>query len=630
MTAGAALLPMPPGQTPRRWQLEAMDAARAGLRTWRRILLSAATGTGKGSLIAGCVVRSAQLGRRVLVLAHRDELIEDVADRIRRVVGAPSVGIVKAERDQWHHPIVVASVQSCTAARRARMGVFDLICVDEAHHAVAPTYGAVFDAALEANAELRVAGFTATPFRAGEDGTTTGLGGVFEAMVFEYPIHEAIAAGDLVPLRAYQVATQVDLSDVPMVGGDFDLAKLTKLVDTPARNTLVVDAFVEHGGGPALVFGATVEHAQHLAEAFVARGIPAAAVWGEMPLDDRRRLIETFKRADGALPVLCSKDLIFEGFDAPATRLVLKARPTQSRVVYQQMIGRGLRLHPGKDLCIFVDLVDNGCALDLSTAADLTDPGKAEGTGTRQLAVGDQVRRWHHDEWGIGVVLEVTPGACTLAKVEWPPSSVHRGGADLTHPAVELRFVPPEQLADEEPVKLKLGLTSQTYEVFLLPGTRRADRIGFYEYSNTWSAGGAVGLERLVVLVKASAKGFDVWERSGTAGLGVTVRRHTSRSREVALSWADSHLRASGATLEPLDADWKTNPVSPAQRRLLGASGIQRDTSQMSAGEASALLDAAITLREVRRIEDPAKFRKAEQIRSHFSKRRQFARRGAA
>ena len=198
-----AALPMPPGQTPRGWQLLAADAAREGLRRYRRCLLIAATGTGQGRLMAGLAVRSAMLGRRVLLLAHRDELVAELVARIRKVEGSPPVGLVKAEFDQWDAQIVVASVQSCTPARRQRMPRFDIILVDEAHHGVSPSYLAIFDAASGLNPEVRVLGFTATGFRSGADGATEGLGGVFEAVVFDYGIGPAIAAGDLVPLRAF-------------------------------------------------------------------------------------------------------------------------------------------------------------------------------------------------------------------------------------------------------------------------------------------------------------------------------------------------------------------------------------------------------------------------------------------
>ena len=129
------VLPMPAGQRPRAWQLRAVDAVFEGLDAYRSILGSAATGTGKGTLIAGLAELVARNGCRLLVLAHREELVMEIPDRIRRIPDHHRVGVVMANRDEWDAPIVCASVQSCTARRRARMGRFDLVITDEAHHA---------------------------------------------------------------------------------------------------------------------------------------------------------------------------------------------------------------------------------------------------------------------------------------------------------------------------------------------------------------------------------------------------------------------------------------------------------------------------------------------------------------
>ena len=617
MTAG---LPLPAGQSPLPWQVECLDAIRAGLQRYRSLLAAAATGSGKGSLLAGLAVLAARHGGQVVVLVHRDELIQDLARRVGKVPGAPRVGVVKADLDGWDCPIVVASVQSCSVSRLARIGHRTVIIIDEAHHATAPSYGVVVDAARAVNPDCRVVGLTATPCRAGPNGTTLGLGSMFEAIVYEYPIARAIEDGVLVPLKAHRVDTQIDLSGVAMAGTDYDEVELSKVVNDPARNKLVVEKYLELGGGQALVFGASVKHAQDLAEAFVASGVKAAAAWGEMPRHDRERVVADYQA--GRLQVLTSKDLLFEGFDAPATVQVLKARPTKSIIVFVQTVGRGLRRHPGKTHCSFVDFVDNGCDLVLTVEANLGVGATEDAKGERALREGDRVTRRHHDSWGVGVVVAVQIGTVSYATVEWPPSDVHKDGEELTHPWPELSFVKPEQAPKPVPMKLA-SVTGRLYEVCLLPGVRKRDRIGFLEYSGAHCVGGEVlgtGGARKVVAVRPGASGYLVWELDGVTE--TLVERHRCRELEVALAWADSHIRALGVEVLPPDHPTLAELAKPMHHRMLQSVGVTRSTVGMSRGEAAMLLDAARITRRIREREEPGKFRVAEQLRKGGWKRR--------
>jgi superfamily II DNA or RNA helicase len=607
-----------------------MDAVRTGLRTWRSVGVAAATGTGKGTLIAGHAEASFRRGNRVLILTHRDELVEDLAARLRKVHQGWSIGVVKAARDEWANKIVLASVQSVTARRRDRMGTFDLVLTDECHHATAPGYRAIYDQIGSVNPAWRHIGFTATPFRSCDDGGTTGLGDVLDAVVYEYGIGDAIAAGDLVPLRALRVETRLDLTGLKTIGGDYEEGALARLVDVPARNELVVDAYQEHGPGrPALVFAASIAHAQHLAEAFAARGIRAGAVWGAMG-DDRARLIGAFQR--GELPVLCSCSLIFEGFDAPRTELVLKARPTKSRVVFTQMVGRGLRLSPGKSECIFVDLVDNGVTLDLATAVNLSRSGDPADKEARELVEGDRVRRRQHREWGIGIVLGVEDEVVT---VEWPPSDVHADGLTRLHPALELVYVAPVDL-DDDPTQLQItpGVDHvRTYEVELLPGESTRSGIGWYRHLEWRVAGGRLpNGDALSVAVRGSGSAWEAWEVRGDGStLGAaTIRLQGAKSDIAARRWGDEFLRAAGARVEAPAAAWKTERSTGKQRDALKRWGIRRDTSEMSRGEAAALLDAVMAVEAIREALDPGraereKARKAQfvqwKLRGHARKR---------
>ncbi len=612
-------LPVPPGQTPRRWQVEALGALRAAMPLYPACLISAATGTGKGTLIAGIAQLCHAAGLRPLILAHREELVTEIPDRIRKIVGHASTGIVMADRHEPYADIIAASVQTLQSpARRRDLGHFDVILTDEAHHATAPAYVDVRRWVESSRPDYKHIGFTATPFRAGADGTTRGLGRVFPALVYEHTIGDAIADGDLVPLESWDASTLTDLDGVDLDNDD----EVARRVDNPGRNQLVFRQYMERTPGlPALVFAASIAHAEHLAEAFRAGGVTAAAVSADTPSDLRRSLIAQYRRADGSLPVLTSKDLLFEGFDAPATRGVYKARPTRSMNVLQQMVGRGLRTFgvnfsdeppevrraliaaSVKPRCLFVDFVDNGCEMRLATAADLTDDGDELRADPRPIDVDDLVRRRHHDDWGVGRVVAVHEDDLRRATVQWPRSAVAREGQRLTHPVAELKRVA-ESEQEAAPILIQpRAVGVRAYQTFLLPKDDPAEvAIGWYEYGGALSAGGDLGDGRsLTVLVQADA----VWAVTTDPRQPVPERRRTvlrlgqGGSRTEGLGLGLAHLKAHGVTPLPIDRGWVGDPCTADQARALQSHGIRRDFARMAKGEASALLVAVSAARAV-------------------------------
>ena len=605
---------------------------------------------GKGDLLAGLAELAARRGGRTLILTNRGELVEDLHQRCRQVEDAHPVGMVMGARDEWGASTVVASVQSVTRKRFDRMGRFSLVICDEAHHATAPTYRAIFEETARVNPTRRLLGLTATPFRTGKDGATTGLGDVFEALVYEYGIADAIEAGDLVSVRGFQVQTDLDLSAVRIAAdGDYDDAELANAVDTEPRNQLVVDQYLQHGRGrPALVFAASIDHAQHIADAFKARGINAEAVWGDMPRADRAYRVKAFRDHPEYLPVLVSRDLLFEGFDAPRTALLLKARPTRSKLVFTQLVGRGLRtvgmpaqlVDPAerrawiatssKPECLFVDLVDNGCTLTLESVADLSPSVGESATKIRPLVVGDRVTRRHHGDWGCGWVLAVrdTEAGLTLVEVRWPPSEVHAGGTVGVHARPELQWVPGEAAPDEEPAPVLLPAPIagiRVYELVGLMGGSRTPRMAWYREAGTYTVDGLLPRGgRIAIHVRAAGSSFEVWEvLTVTTGPDrtedhVASLKATRSPVAAALTWAEEHLRALGAEVPPADSPWRRAPASGGQLGKLRALGRHRDPTGMSAGEASALIAFAIATRAIRKAEDPARFQRAEAVRKHY------------
>jgi superfamily II DNA or RNA helicase len=616
-----------------------------------RVLIEAATGTGKGTLIVGIAVllvwaaahrvREKLPGarqKRVLLLAHRDELIQELVDRVKKIHGHPRVGVVKAERSEWLNPIVVGSVQSLTVARMANAGAFDLVIRDEAHHAVSPTDMAIFDEVLRVNPDAKIVGVTATPYQSAPKGKTRGLGKAFTEIVYRYGLADAIEAGDLVPIIGKAVPIDVSLEGCRHTkDGDINEDDAADRINFPERNDVVVAKYKEHcQGKPALVFCCNVRHCKDMAERFKLAGIPAEAVWGDMRRDQRKRLIAKYREHPDQLPVLCSNDLIREGFDAPETYAVLKARPTESMVVFVQMVGRGTRVvgvphgltDPAekraaiatsrKPHLLFIDFTYGGCALDLSKAMANLDEDEPIGRPGRGFDVGDEVMRRHNDDWGRGIVraidLDAKPRKAT---VRWPPSQVHPGGAELTHPISALRRPPPDaEEAEAEQATLVPRVTGiREYEIVLLPGQRATDPgvIGWYEWEDTFTVGAkADGVGHIRMHVREGKQGWEVWSiRPPIAAKGetgddiATRRRGDCESKEVALAWANAHLSAHRAIVAPLDAEWRDQPASAGQKGILRSLQIRRDLSDMSSGEADALIDAIKARRRVAEVLDP-------------------------
>lgn len=345
-------------------QHAAVEAATSAIRSGRRSgLWSMPTGTGK-TIAFATVARI--LKWPTLVLVHRDELVRQTVDAFDLVWPAASVGVVKAERNEIDgRDVVVASVQSLHAKRLAQVPTdrFSLVVPDEAHHVVADTWSAV----LDHFASRFVLGCTATPERF--DGR--GLADRFGAEpIYTYPLRQAIEDGRLVRLKQYAVETDLDLDGVTYRAGDFAQGELSERINTETRNRLVVDAFKKHARDRRTVaFCVDVKHAHALRDAFLQAGVFAATVTGTTPKHERRRTLDDF--ANGKTQLVTNVAVLSEGFDQPGISCVLMARPTMSRSLYTQCIGRGLRLAPDKDDCLVLDFTANSRKHKLITVLDL-------------------------------------------------------------------------------------------------------------------------------------------------------------------------------------------------------------------------------------------------------------------
>jgi len=353
--------------TPRPYQYEAVAALLAATaRGVQRPLLVLPTGTGKTIVFALLVQRR---GGRSLILAHRDELIQQAVDKLHLVDPTLALGVVQAARDEHTAPTVVASVQ--TLSRRTRLARlvpdFQTIVIDEAHHAPAPTYRRILEycRAWRTDGPL-VVGVTATP----ERGDRQSLRDIFDRIVYQKTLLEMMQAGYLVDLRALQVLLQADFDALRTQQGDFVEAELETLLLAANAPAQVLAAFQAHATErKALLFTPTVALAYAMAETFRTAGIPAEALDGTTALATRRAILQRLHTGETRVVVNCA--VLTEGFDEPSVDCIIVARPTQSAVLYQQMLGRGTRIYPGKTDCLVLDVVGVSTQHTLHTAATL-------------------------------------------------------------------------------------------------------------------------------------------------------------------------------------------------------------------------------------------------------------------
>lgn len=373
--------------TPRDYQVEAIQAVRDKYRLGvTRPLISLPTGTGKTICFSLIAQGGVKRGNRVLILAHRDELITQAVDKLAQV--APELigqtGIVQGPSDNWEHPVTVASVQSLHARRRARIKdalgptPWSIGIVDEAHHVQADSYQHLLDdfGFLEDNSPLLV-GVTATPQRAdGKD-----LGETFTEMVYHRDILWMIRQGYLCDLRGIQVKLQMDLGGVRVTAGDYNQGQLSDALTAAEAPHHIVGAWMRHAKDRkrTLVFTPTVALADDIAERFKAAGVTAVNISAHADdRQERRDILRRFKA--GEIQVITNALLLTEGFDEPLVDCIVVARPTRSQPLYQQMVGRGTRTAAGKDDCLVLDMVGASERHDLTTLARMFGLGDDDAT----------------------------------------------------------------------------------------------------------------------------------------------------------------------------------------------------------------------------------------------------------
>lgn len=510
----------PSALTLRDYQIEAVDAVlAAATEGMQRPLIVLPTGAGKTIVFSDIIRRRPG---RALVLAHRDELIRQAVDKLRLIMPDADIGIVKAQRNETWADIVVASVQSLSPKRLGTLGAFQTVVIDEAHHAAASSYRTIMKGlgSFDPGGPLTL-GVTATP----ERGDGVGLNRAFQQIVFRRSLVWMIAKGYLSDLKALQVHLAADFAALKIRQGDYVDAEVAEMLSEAHAPQIAAKAFLAHAEGRrALIFTPTVALAYEMAGAFRDAGIAAEAIHGGTSADERQAILGRLR--SGKTRAVANASLLTEGYDEPAVDCIVMARPTRSRGLFLQMLGRGLRLHPGKENCLAIDLVGSTSRHDLVTAASLfglnSAPKKGSG-GSRSLlqTVHDASARGQGVQDELGEIVSVPVNL--FRKMTW----VQLAGGRWTLPLPDGRL----ELAPQ---------------------------------ADGWSVDRLMNGQRPVRLAE-----------------GVTL--------EWGQGIAEEQVRSEKAEwLTDPERPWRRRPASGKQRQILEREGLWR--SDMTAGEASDLL----------------------------------------
>ncbi|WP_160676559.1 DEAD/DEAH box helicase [Clostridium sp. C8-1-8] len=352
-------------------------------------LLYHATGTGK---TVTAVEDAKSIGNRTLFIAHTKELIHQASEKFKELWSDVSCGIYMGDIKEKEAHVVCGSIQSVSQnLKDFNEEDFDYIIIDEAHHGTAASYKDI----LSYFKPSFTLGLTATPERTdGEDLLET-----FKNVAHKLDIKTAVEKGILAEIRCIRIKTNVDISDVRIRGIKYDAKDLESKLFVPERNNVIVDTYINYVKDKrTVVFCASVNNAEDIAELFREKGIKAEAVSGAMKQSKREKVLKDYEA--GEIKVLCACDLLNEGWDSPKTEVLFMARPTMSKVIYMQQLGRGTRKVEGKDYLLVFDFIDNANLFNMPLSmhrmfnlADYIPGGLVLANGNKKRIEDDVLRR---------------------------------------------------------------------------------------------------------------------------------------------------------------------------------------------------------------------------------------------
>ena len=344
----------------RPYQEIAVDDAATALDKHKNTIVVAPTGAGKTIMLSALVGKRFQVGNKVLVLQHRDELVRQNKTKFSRVNPDITTSIVDGSEKDWSGSTIFSMVQTLSRENNlTNINHFDLVVVDESHHAVADTYMRIINKVKEANNSVEIVGFTATPNR----GDKKGLKKVFTNCSHQIEISTLIREGFLVPPKTFviDVGVQKDLANVRKTVTDFDMSEVEKIMNKRAINEKIVAEWQDKAETrKTVVFCSTINHAQDVCDEFRRANIRAEIVTGDTPSEERKQILKDLEHGD--VQVVVNVAVLTEGFDAPPISCIVLTRPCSYKSTMVQMIGRGLRTvsqeeYPGliKKDCIVLD-----------------------------------------------------------------------------------------------------------------------------------------------------------------------------------------------------------------------------------------------------------------------------------
>jgi superfamily II DNA or RNA helicase len=525
----------------RDYQRETIDALFAAWADgMRRPAVVLPTGAGKTVVFSHLIQEFTRseyggaYGPRVIVLVHRDELADQAISKIRSVAPHLSVGKVKAESSETQADVMVCSVQTISRPMRLReikqiqqnAGNIGLIITDECHHGAARSYQTIYNAfpgALHA-------GFTATL----ERGDGVGLGSVWDDVVYSRSPLWMMKHGYLVQPRAFtEDVGSLDLKSVKTTGGDYQSGDLGRALEESEIGQALPRACKEHADGrPTVVFTPTVSSAHMVSEEFNAFGTPSAVISGETPREDRQRIFEDFRL--GRTQVLVNCMVLTEGWDAPWASCAVIARPTKSRALYQQMVGRVLRPWKGKTDAVILNVAGGGGRI--STLIDL-EPGSVQEIGEGEGLLDAEEREELEEAETAAERKDIARQAkLRMTEVKGLFAASHQAWLST---AGGVQFI---------------GAGEWTY--FLWPSQAEP---------GTWD-----------VLRRESSTGL--WHKTVHVGLDV----------ELAMSWAEAEAEDHGSFSISRKASWRRG--TPTQRQLDRAARLGLDATGMNKSEISDLM----------------------------------------
>ncbi|AUG56906.1 type I restriction enzyme EcoKI subunit R [Acetivibrio saccincola] len=311
-------------------------------------LLYHATGAGK---TVTAVTDAKNFGERTLFIAHTKELIKQAKKTFKQIWPQVSVGSYLGEEKEKNAYVVCGSVQNVSQnLDDFAPDEFGYLIIDECHHSAANTYKKI----LNYFKPKFTLGLTATPERAdGED-----LFMYFKNVAHKLDLKTAVEIGELVPVRCIRIKTNIDISNVRINGIKYNSQDLESKLFIPERNNIIVNTYLNYvKNKKTVVFCASVSHAEEIARLFRENGVSCEAVSGSLKSKERNDILDKYEK--GIIKVLCACDLLNEGWDSPSTEVLFMARPTMSKTLYLQQLGRGMRKAPNKEYVMVFDFIDN-------------------------------------------------------------------------------------------------------------------------------------------------------------------------------------------------------------------------------------------------------------------------------